>query len=310
MRAPRLAPAALRRLALVNIVLLVAIIVSGAIVRLSRSGLGCADWPNCSEANFVDISDKHSAIEQLNRIFSGLLGIPLFLGVLLSYWRTPRRRDLVRLSWLLFFVFWMNAVVGGISVMIELAWFSVTLHFLLAVSAVCVALIVRQRASESEGPYRPLVSSSVMLLARVVYGLTIVVLLLGTLVTAAGPHGGDDAASRLNWNLGEIARVHGIVVDVLVVLTLVLAIALVRTGAPHAARLWVSLTIVAMIAQGILGYTQYFNEIPAVLVGFHVFGATVVFITVQQLLLVLRAPVASDAPAARVPAGAVAVATR
>ena len=309
MRAPRLAPAALRRLALVNIVLLVAIIVSGAIVRLSRSGLGCADWPNCSEANFVDISDKHSAIEQLNRIFSGLLGIPLFLGVLFSYWRRPRRRDLVRLSWLLFFVFWMNAVVGGISVMIELAWFSVTLHFLLAVSAVGVAVIVRQRASEPEGPYRPLVANPVLLLARVVYGLTIVVLLLGTLVTAAGPHGGDDAASRLNWNLGEIARVHGIVVDVLVVLTLVLAIALVRTGAPHAARLWVSLTILAMIAQGILGYTQYFNEIPAALVGFHVFGATVVFITVQQLLLVLRAPVASDAPAAQVPAGAVAVAT-
>ncbi len=92
MRAPRLAPNALRRLAFVNIVLLVAIIVSGAIVRLSRSGLGCADWPNCSEANFVDISDKHSAIEQLNRIFSGLLGIPLFdlLFSVVRRWRENR----------------------------------------------------------------------------------------------------------------------------------------------------------------------------------------------------------------------------
>jgi cytochrome c oxidase assembly protein subunit 15 len=123
--------------------------------------------------------------------------------------------------------------------------------------------------------------------------LTVVVLVLGTLVTAAGPHGGDDAASRLDWNLGEIARVHGIVVDVLVVFTLVLAVALMRTGAPRRARTWVSLTILAMIAQGILGYTQYFNEIPAVLVGFHVFGAVIVFITVQQLMLELRAPVAT-----------------
>jgi cytochrome c oxidase assembly protein subunit 15 len=293
MRAPRLAPNALRRLAFVNIVLLVAIIVSGAIVRLSRSGLGCADWPNCSEANFVDISDKHSAIEQLNRIFSGLLGIPLFMGVLFAYWQTPRRRDLVRLSWLLFGLFWMNAIVGGISVLIELAWFSVTLHFLLAISLVCLALIVRQRASEPAGPYRSLVTNPVLFLARTVYGLTVVVLLLGTLVTAAGPHGGDDAASRLNWNLGEIARVHGIVVDVLVVVTLVLAVAMMRMGAPRRAKTWVSLAILAMIAQGILGYTQYFNEIPAVLVGFHVFGAVVVFITVQQLLLELRAPVAA-----------------
>jgi cytochrome c oxidase assembly protein subunit 15 len=293
MRAPRLAPNALRRLAFVNIVLLVAIIVSGAIVRLSRSGLGCADWPNCSEANFVDISDKHSAIEQLNRIFSGILGIPLFMGVLFAYWQTPRRRDLVRLSWLLFGLFWMNAIVGGISVLIELAWFSVTLHFLLAISLVCLALIVRQRASEPAGPYRSLVANPVLFLARTVYGLTVVVLLLGTLVTAAGPHGGDDAASRLNWNLGEIARVHGIVVDILVVVTLVLAVAMMRMGAPRRAKTWVSLAILAMIAQGILGYTQYFNEIPAVLVGFHVFGAVVVFITVQQLLLELRAPVAA-----------------
>lgn len=291
MRSPRLAPDALRRLALVNIVLLVAIIVSGAIVRLSRSGLGCADWPNCNETKFVDISDTHSAIEQLNRIFSGLLGIPLALGVLFAMWRTPRRRDLVRLSWWLFGLFWLNAIVGGISVMIELAWFSVTLHFLLAISLVSIALVVRQRASEAEGPYRSTVSNPVLQLARAVFGLTMVVLVLGTLVTAAGPHGGDDEASRLNWNLGEIARVHGIVVDVLIVLTIVLAVVLMRTEAPRRARTWVWLAIVAMTAQGILGYTQYFNEIPAVLVGFHVFGAVIVFITVQQLLLELRAPV-------------------
>jgi cytochrome c oxidase assembly protein subunit 15 len=282
-------PRALRRLALVNVVLLVAIIVSGAIVRLSRSGLGCADWPNCSATKFVDVSSGHSAIEQLNRIFSGLLGIPLFLGVLFAYWRTPRRGDLVRLSWALFALFWMNAVVGGISVMIKLAWFSVTTHFLLAITLVAVALVIRQRASEPEGPYQALVPARTVALARVVYGLTVVVLVLGTLVTAAGPHGGDDQAKRLGWNLGDIARVHGIAVDILVVLTIALGVVLVRVHAPRRALTWVSITIATMAAQGILGYTQYFNKIPAVLVGFHVFGAVCVFICVQQLVLELRA---------------------
>src|SRR5262249_23321184 len=121
MRAPRLSPGALRRITLVNVVLLVAIIVSGAVVRLTRSGLGCADWPNCSNTKLVDVSGEHAAIEQLNRIFSGAIGIPIGLALLGAYWRRPRRMDLVKLAWVLFGLFWMEAVVGGISVKIKLA---------------------------------------------------------------------------------------------------------------------------------------------------------------------------------------------
>jgi hypothetical protein len=145
-----------------------------------------------------------------------------------------------------------------------------------------------------------------MNLARVVYVLTIWVLVAGTLVTAAGPHGGDAEARRLGWPLGDVARIHAVSVDVLVVVTLFLVVALMRTPAPRRALNTASVTIAVMVAQGLLGYVQYFNRIPPVLVGFHVFGAVCVFICVQQLLLELRvtdAPVGSLEREASAPAG-------
>jgi len=288
MRGPSLSSTALRRLTLVNVVLLAAIIVSGAVVRLTNSGLGCADWPNCSSTKLVDVSTHHAAIEQLNRIFSGAIGIPIALALIGAYLVQPRRRDLITLAWILFGLFWAEAVLGGISVKVRLAWFSVTGHFLLAIALIAVALIMHNRACNPPGPRRLVVSHQVLLLARAVYVLTIWVLVMGTLVTAAGPHGGDGEARRLGWPLGDVARVHGVSVDLLVALTLVLVVALVRTRAPRRVLNLASLTVLVMAAQGVLGYVQYFNQIPAVLVGFHVFGAVCVFICVQQLLLELR----------------------
>src|SRR3954471_15800679 len=145
---PRLSPTAFRRLTAVNIVLLTAIILSGAIVRLTNSGLGCADWPNCSATKLVDVSTHHAAIEQLYRIFSGAIGIPIGLALLGAYLRDPRRRDLVMQGWLLFALFWAEAVLGGISVMVKLAWVSVMGHFLLALALVGIALWMYRRAGE------------------------------------------------------------------------------------------------------------------------------------------------------------------
>jgi cytochrome c oxidase assembly protein subunit 15 len=125
---------------------------------------------------------------------------------------------------------------------------------------------------------------------RVVYGWTIGVLILGTLVTAAGPHGGDRDAKRLAIPITDLARTHAVAVDLLVVLTLVTAYVLVRTRAPRPVLTNVSLAIAAMVAQGVLGYVQYAEAVPAVLVGFHVFGAVLVFAAVQQLELSITAP--------------------
>ena len=307
MRGPHLSSVALRRLTLVNVVLLAAIIVSGAVVRLTNSGLGCADWPNCSATKLVDVSSHHAAIEQLNRIFSGAIGLPIALALLGAHVVRPKRDDLVRLAWILFGLFWAEAVLGGISVKVRLAWVSVTGHFLLAIALIAIALVMHHRASNGGEPRQLAVPHDTLTLARAVYALTIWVLVVGTLVTAAGPHGGDVKARRLGWPLGDVARVHGISVDVLVALTLVLIVALVRVRAPRRALNIATLTVIVMAAQGVLGYVQYFNRIPAVLVGFHVFGAVCVFTCVQQLLLELR--VADGRPGAHVdsPAAARAV---
>jgi cytochrome c oxidase assembly protein subunit 15 len=292
MHAPRLSPTAYRRLALLNVVLLVVLIVSGAIVRLSNSGLGCADWPNCSATKLVDVSTHHALIEQLNRIFSGLIGIPLALGLLGAYWRVPRQRDLIVPSWILFGLFWAEAIMGGIAVEVKLAWVSVMGHFLLAIALVSVALLIYTRASDGDAPARQLVvSRRAAIMVRAAYALTLWVIVWGTLVTSAGPHGGDAEARRLGVPLVDLARVHGASVDILLVLVLVTIAQLVHERAPRRVLNAASVTLVVMAAQAVLGYVQYFEQIPAVLVGFHVLGAVLVFVAVQRWVLSLRAPV-------------------
>ena len=206
MRAPRVTAVAFRRLTTVNLVLLVAIIVSGAIVRLTNSGLGCRDWPNCNAQQFVSVATHHAAIEQVNRIFSGAIGVPLGLTVLAAYHLRPRRGDLVRLAWALFALFWCEAILGGISVTVKLAWVSVMGHFLLALALVSIALRMRQRAREAQGLRAAVVPPPARLLVRGVYMLSIGVVVLGTLVTAAGPHGGDRDARRLSVPIADLAR--------------------------------------------------------------------------------------------------------
>jgi cytochrome c oxidase assembly protein subunit 15 len=299
MRLPRLSPRAFRRLTLINLILLVAIIVSGAAVRLSDSGLGCSDWPRCSPEQFIDVtSSHHAAIEQLNRLLSGAIGIPIVLSLLAAYGRRPRRHDLVVLAWAMLAVFFGEAVLGGISVMVKLAWVSVMGHFLLAVALVALALVMHKRAGEPDGPRRLVVSQGVYRYTLLVYAFTIWVLVAGTLVTAAGPHGGDREARRLNWPIGDAARVHGFSVDVLIALVVILVVVLVRARAPRRVLNTCSAALLAMVAQAVLGYVQYAREIPPLLVGFHVFGAVLVFGTMQWLLLEMRevVPDAGDDP--------------
>ena len=212
-------------------------------------------------------------------------------GVLLAaYQLRPRRRDLQRLAWILFGLFWCEAIVGGISVKVQLAWFSVMGHFLLALALVSIALQMFVRAREATGRRVRIVTPLAGYLVRAVYLWTIGVVILGTLVTAAGPHGGDEKAKRLTIPITDLARTHGTAVDLLVILTLVTTVVLVRSHAPRRVINAASIAIGAMVAQGILGYVQYAKAIPSVLVGFHVFGAVVVFAAVQYLDLSTRAP--------------------
>jgi heme a synthase len=299
MHVPDLSPRVYRRLTLGIVVLLAVIIVTGAAVRLTNSGLGCPDWPNCNANNFVSVENHHEAIEQLNRLLSGAIGIPIAVALIASYRRKPRRRDLIALSWALFALFWCEAILGGIAVIVNLAWVSVMGHFLLAIALVGVALTMHHRAGEPDGPAHSVVNDTCRLGARAVYALTIWVLIAGTLVTAAGPHGGDIDAKRLGWPIPDIARVHGVSVNVLIAATIALVVLLRRSHAPTRVMNTAEAMLVAMCIQAVIGYVQYFNDIPALLVGFHVAGAVLVFGTVHQLQLELRRHTAhADEPVA------------
>ena len=264
-----------------------AIIVTGAAVRLTGSGLGCADWPACSSSKFIDVSSRHAAIEQINRLFTGLVSLAVIAAVLGSFLRVPRRRDLTWLSLGLVAGVIAQIGLGGVTVLVDLHPAAVQGHMLLSLILVANAVVLVRRASEPDDgvavrPVSPEISRHVMGVAA----LTVVALVTGTVVTGAGPHAGDEEARRFGVAIADAARVHGTSVVITVLAVLVLAWRLRRrpTERTEVAE-WVSAWIVIALLQGAIGYVQYFNEVPALLVGVHVFGATVLWATTVALVL-------------------------
>ena len=290
MRVPRLSPAAYRQITLVAAILLAVIIVTGAAVRLTSSGLGCPSWPNCDSGQLTahSASDSHQWIESLNRMFTGLVSIAVIVAVLGSLVRMPRRRDLTWLSLGLVAGVFAQAVLGGLTVLFDLAPPFVMAHFLVSIVLLADAIVLHWRAGQPDGPCHRLVSPRTIVLGRVLLGMVSVVLFTGTVVTGAGPHSGggkDDDVRRLDLAITEVVRVHGVMVVVFLALVLVM-LWLVRTDrAPHTVQTWVTILLVVLVAQAGVGYVQYFSDIPPLLVGIHVAGATAVFTATLCLYL-------------------------
>lgn len=212
-------------------------------------------------------------------------------AVLGSLWRRPRRQDLVRLAWGLVVGVFLQAIIGGITVMVELKWQSVALHFLASMVLLGVALVLVRRSREPEGPYVRVVSTATQRIAQLIFVVTCWVLLAGTFVTGAGPHGGDEKATRLDVPIPTVARLHGFSVIVLIALVLLLFARLRAERAPAESLRAIEVLLAVGAIQAGIGYFQYFNGIPALVVGFHVLGATLVFGAAQWLQFTLRAPV-------------------
>ncbi len=278
----RLSARAYGRLVMVALFFIVAIIVTGASVRLSGSGLGCPTWPRCTGDELIDVSDPHRAVEQLNRLFTGavVLGCGAAFGG--AFLRRPYRRDLAWLGGMLVAGVFAQAIIGGIVVLLDLQWQSVSLHFLASIALVYGALELLRRAGEPEGRRRLVVDPPVRWAAEVVFAAAVALLFVGTLVTAAGPHGGDADVDRLSWPVDEAARAHGLAAWMVVSLTLVALFVAWRSGVREVFRR-ASLLLWLLVAQGAVGYVQYFNAVPPVLVGFHVFGAVCVFAAATRL---------------------------
>jgi len=276
----------------VALVALSVIIISGAAVRLTNSGLGCDDWPNCSSTRLIDVSSKHAAIEQINRLFTFVVGAAVIAAVLGSLRRVPRRRDLVWLSWSLVIGVIANAVLGGISVLVDLHPAAVQGHLLLSMMLIAAGTWLVRRASEPDGvPLERVVSRTTERLAWLVFAVTSVAIVTGTVVTGAGPHAGDESAERLDIAIPTAARLHAVTVLTAIALALLLAWR-ARSVVADRAVIMPSLSrwIGVALLQAALGYIQYFNDVPELLVGIHVLGATLVMIATTLLVLDTRRP--------------------
>ena len=291
----RFSPARYRQIAIWALIALCVIIVSGAAVRLTGSGLGCDDWPQCNSEKLIDVSSTHAAIEQLNRLFTGAVGVAVILAVLAAYKRVPYRRDLPRIAWFLVYGVLANAIIGGISVKVELHPMWVQSHMLLSMFLVVVATLLVRRAGEPDGvALERRVDPTTEKLVWVHFALSCLAIFTGTIVTGAGPHAGDERAERLSIDIPDAARIHGVTVVATLLLALVLAARTMRGRRPNRAlQRALSVWIAAGIVQAAIGYIQYFNGVPALLVGFHIVGATVVMWASTLLLLDTRTAVRS-----------------
>jgi len=297
-----ISPTRYRQITIGALVALAVIIVTGAAVRLTNSGLGCDDWPNCSSERLIDVSSKHAAIEQLNRFFTGVVALAVIAAVLGSMFRAgERRRDLRLLSWALVAGVVANAVLGGISVLVDLHPMAIQGHMLLSLALIVAGTVLVRRAGEPDGVARTrVVTSTTQRLTWVLFALTCAAAFTGTIVTGAGPHAGDEEATRLDVAIPTVARIHG--VTVMATLAVALWIAWRIRSHPDDRRQLTNILstwIFLGAMQAALGYVQYFNGVPELLVGIHVAGATIVVLVATLVVLDTTRPVEDGDSGAR-----------
>jgi heme a synthase len=292
MRVPTLSPLAYRRVTLFALLALTFIVVTGGAVRLTGSGLGCPDWPTCAANRVVAPWEYHAMVEFVNRTITGLVSVAVMLAVLGSLVRRPRRRDLLWLSVGLVGGVIGQIVLGGLTVLFELKPGFVMAHFLLSMALLANAVVLHHRAGRPAGATRPAVGADLLTLGRLEVAAAGLAIFLGTIVTSSGPHGGDENAERLPFLLPDVTRLHSIAVILFLAVTLVVLWRLRKAGVDRAIQRRSEVLLTVLVAQAALGYVQYFTGVPALLVGFHIAGATAVWVTVLRLHLAFRTPVA------------------
>ncbi|MGB0114242.1 MAG: COX15/CtaA family protein [Ilumatobacteraceae bacterium] len=288
-----------RQVAIVTVVGLCILVVAGGIVRLTGSGLGCDDWPSCNSESFVDVSSGHTAIEQINRLLSGVIGVPTLILIVGAFRVWPRRRGLIGPAVGVLATVFGNAIVGGLAVRGDLHPALVQSHFVLAIVSITFGMVAVHR-SNPEPPGTPPDGSSRSMSIRffAVGALTALALVTGTVVTGTGPHAGDEAARRWGFDISRVAQIHSIAVWIAIAAFVVLLVALRRRrGEFDRLATVLSTWMFVALVQGGIGYVQYFNGVPEVLVGAHLAGATALWVTTVHLIQVGVAPIGAESAA-------------
>nr|WP_255672954.1 COX15/CtaA family protein [Glycomyces amatae] len=283
-------PKAIRRWAFASIVANVGIIVTGGAVRLTESGLGCPEWPKCTEDSLVTTPEMgiYGVIEFGNRVLTFAL-VAIALGALVAAWlRVPRRRSLVRLAVLGMLYVPVQAVIGGITVWTNLNPWVVGLHFLASIPLVALSVALYVRAGEADGAVVPLVPRAVALLSRWLVAVGGAVIVLGVIVTGSGPHAGDADTPRNGLDPALMSQLHADLVWLLLGMTIALIAALHAVKAPARAKRTAYVLLAVELAQGVVGYVQYYLDLPVLLVGLHMLGAGVLVVAVMAVPFSLR----------------------
>jgi cytochrome c oxidase assembly protein subunit 15 len=254
-------------------------IVTGAAVRLSDSGLGCPDWPTCSQHHLTPALRLHPLVEFGNRVVVSVLVVTCIVTAVASFVRRPGRTDLRWLSGGLILGVIGEAVLGAFVVYSKLNAYVVMVHFLVGMALLGVAVVLTLKAGHRPGPGTLVVERRALWISRVLLGAIVVVLAAGAATTGTGPHAGGKGAKRIPLGLEDMTRIHAELVIAAVVVVLALLWVLWRSDAPAHVQDSGRILLAVMVVQGIIGYTQFFTHLPAVLVGIHVFGASMVWST-------------------------------
>ena len=273
---------AMRRWFVASLVANMLIIVTGAIVRLTGSGLACPTWPQCFEGSYTPHPESgyRVYIEFGNRLLTFVLAIAA-LGSFISAWRN--RRAFSKLWWLTLGIglgIPLQGVIGGVVVRLFLNPWTVALHLLLSVALIvlCAWALAIARATPTDE-----VSARTRVLVVVTFALAMVAIWIGTIVTGAGPHAGDLTASRNDLDILTVAKVHSASAWLLTFFSIACVVVLRRAHHPRATRAaW--LLLGSVLLQGLIGYIQYFTGLPTGVVILHLIGLTIVTLAAAWLL--------------------------
>jgi cytochrome c oxidase assembly protein subunit 15 len=282
------------RIALVNAVVNGLIVLTGGAVRLTDSGLGCPTWPRCTGSSLVPTSQLgiYGKIEFTNRMLTVVLTV-VAVATLVAVVRSARR-DLRPLAFVSFLGIPAQALLGGITVLTKLNPWTVAGHFLLSSVLVAVATVLWLRSREP-GVGQLVVRRPLLQLVRGTAAAAAAVLVVGTVVTGSGPHAGDAHSARTGLDPEQMAQLHADLVFLLVGLTVALLVALAATDAPGRVRRAARDLLVVELAQGVVGFAQYFTHLPIALVLLHMLGAVLITACTARLVWAVRGP-ASDQP--------------
>jgi cytochrome c oxidase assembly protein subunit 15 len=268
----------------------VAIVVTGAAVRLTGSGLGCPTWPECTPGSYTPVPHQaegqlHAWIEFGNRLLTFVLLLCALLALIIAIKvsKNSVTKSRVRLLAALQVIgIFGQGILGGITVLTDLNPIPVAGHFLLSIFLIAGAISLRY---EIVGIIKQKADGIVATLMPILIWLTVLVLVAGTVVTGSGPHAGDENAKRFGFNPRIVSWLHADLVIALIVLTLVLWL-ITRVSQNKVIHKYLSVFLLICLSQGLIGYVQYFTGLPELIVAAHLLGATLVWASAWSLIKV------------------------